>query len=66
MKEPYQDDANKYLGIQEAFGIKDAISKEKIRKEFYKRIRQILGTEHNTTLGIACFALQIILLVATR
>ena len=37
----------KYLGIQEAEGVANAANKDKVRKEFYRRVRAILQTELN-------------------
>ena len=42
-----QEETYKYLGIQEAEGVKNAANKEKVRKEFYRRVRAILQTELN-------------------
>ena len=42
-----QDSTYKYLGINEGDGIQHATMKEKIRKEYYRRIRLVLGSELN-------------------
>ena len=39
------DGAHKYLGIYESNGIKHATMKEKIRKEYYRRINMVLKSE---------------------
>lgn len=38
----------KYLGVEEHDGIQHSLMKEKIKKEYYRRVRQILKTELNS------------------
>ena len=47
IRELEQEGTYKYLGIQEAEGVSNAANKEKVRKEFYRRVRAILQTELN-------------------
>ena len=47
MKELQQEETYRYLGIQETEGVTNAANKEKMRKEFYRRVRAILQTELN-------------------
>ena len=47
IKELEQERTYKYLGIQEAEGVSNAANKEKVRKEFYRRVRAILQAELN-------------------
>ena len=47
IKELEHEGMYKYLGIQEAEGVANAANKEKVRKEFYRRVRAILQTELN-------------------
>ena len=42
------DETYKYLGVNEGDGINHASMKEKIRKEYYRRIRLVLKTELNS------------------
>ena len=42
-----QEEVYKYLGIDESDGIQHSKMKEKIRKEYYRRVRLILRTELN-------------------
>jgi len=42
------DETYKYLGVNEGNGINHAVMKEKVRKEYYRRIRLILKTELNS------------------
>ena len=53
IKELQQEDSYKYLGINEAEGIQQATMKEKIRKEYYRRVRLILKSELNAVNRIA-------------
>ena len=53
IKELQQEDSYKYLGINEAEGIQHATMKEKIRKEYYRRVRLILKSELNAVNRIA-------------
>ena len=48
-----QEDSYKYLGINEAEGIQHVKMKEKIRKEYYMRVRLILKSELNAVNRIA-------------
>ena len=47
IKELEQERIYIYLGIQEAEGVSNAANKEKVRKEFYRRVRATLQTELN-------------------
>ena len=47
IKELQQKDSYKYLGINETEGIQHAKMKEKIRREYYRRVRLILKSELN-------------------
>ena len=42
------EETYKYLGVSEGDGINHALMKEKIRKEYYRRIRLVLKTELNS------------------
>ena len=42
-----QEDVYKYLGVDESDGIQHSKMKEKIRKEYNRRVRLILRTELN-------------------
>ena len=42
-----QEDVHKYLGVDESDGIQHSKMKEKIRKEYNRRVRLILRTELN-------------------
>lgn len=42
-----QEGTYKYLGINEGVGIQHSKMKEKIRKEYYRRIRMVLKSELN-------------------
>ena len=53
IKELQQEDSYKYLGINEAEGIQHAKMKEKIRREYYRRVRLILKSELNAINRIA-------------
>ena len=53
IKELQQEDSYKYLGINEAEGIQHAKMKEKIRREYYRRVRLILKSELNAVNRIA-------------
>ena len=44
-----QEETYKYLGVNEGNGIQHAMMKEKIRKEYYRRIRLVLKSELNAT-----------------
>ena len=57
---------NKYFGINDMNGINHTINEEKIRKEFYKRIRVILRTELNAkykviAISVVTYSFDIIL-----
>ena len=45
IQELYQEGTYKYLGIYESDGIQHSKMKEKIRKEYYRRIRMVLKSE---------------------
>ena len=47
IKEINVDNGYKYLGILEAYGIKDKEMKEKMRKEYTRRVRQVLKSKLN-------------------
>ena len=47
IKELEQENAYKYLGADEGDGIQHAKMKEKVRKEYYCRVRMVLKTELN-------------------
>ena len=47
IKELDQEGTYKYLGINEGDGIQHSKMKEKIRKEYYRRIRMVLKSELN-------------------
>ena len=47
IKELSQEDTYKYLGVNEAKSIQNSAMKEKIRKEYYRRVRMILKSELN-------------------
>ena len=47
VQELYQEEVYKYLGVDENDGIQHSKMKEKIRKEYNKRVRLILRTELN-------------------
>ena len=47
VRELYQEEVYKYLGVDENDGIQYSKMKEKIRKEYTKRLRLILRTELN-------------------
>ena len=53
IKELQQEDSYKYLGINEAEGIQHAKMKEKMRREYYRRVRLILKSELNAINRIA-------------
>ena len=48
IQELAQEGTYKYLGIDEGNGIKHAATKEKVRKEYYRRIKMILKSELNS------------------
>ena len=48
IKELDPEESYKYLGVYEGDGIQHAKMKEKIRKEYYRRIRMVLKTELNS------------------
>ena len=48
IKELEQESTYKYLGVNEGDGIQHSMMKEKIRKEYYHRVRMILKTELNS------------------
>ena len=43
-----QEEVYKYLGVNEGDGIQHAQMKEKVRKEYYRRVRLVLRTELNS------------------
>ena len=45
IKELDQEGTYKYLGVNEGDGIQHATMKEKVREEYYRRIRVILKSE---------------------
>ena len=47
IKELDQEDTYKYLGVDEGDGIQHAKMKERVRKEYYHRVRMVLKTELN-------------------
>ena len=47
IKELEQENTYKYLGVDEGDGIQHAKMKEKVRKEYYRRVRMVLKTELN-------------------
>ena len=47
IKELEQEESYKYLGINEGDGIQHSQMKEKIRKEYYRRVRLVLKSELN-------------------
>ncbi|XP_078348127.1 uncharacterized protein LOC144633190 isoform X1 [Oculina patagonica] len=47
IKELDQENTYKYLGVDESDGIQHAKMKEKVRKEYYRRVRMVLKTELN-------------------
>ena len=47
IKELEQEGTYKYLGVNQGDGIQHAATKEKIRKEYYRRVRLILKSELN-------------------
>ena len=47
IRELDQEEAYKYLGINEGDGIQHAAMKEKVRKEYYRRVRLVLKSELN-------------------
>jgi len=49
IKELNQEDTYKYLGVNEGDGIQHAAMKEKIRKEYYRRVRLAIKSELNAT-----------------
>lgn len=49
IRELDQVEAYKYLGINEGDGIQHAAMKEKVRKEYYRRVRLVLKSELNAT-----------------
>ena len=42
-----QESTYKYLGVNEGDGLQHSAMKEKIRKEYYRRVRMVLKTELN-------------------
>lgn len=48
IRELEQDEAYKYLGISVGDVIQHLQMKEKVRKEYYKRVRLVLNTELNS------------------
>ena len=66
IKELEQEGANKYLSIQEAEGVKNSANKEKVRKEFYRRVRAILQTELNARNAIMAINSLAIPIVTSR
>lgn len=67
IRELEHDEAYKYLGISEGDGIQHSQMKEKVRKEYYRRVRLVLNTELNSKkqnishkhLGCPCGAIQL-------
>ena len=53
IKELQQEDSYKYLGINEAEDIQHVKMKEKVRREYYRRVRLILKSELNAINRIA-------------
>ena len=47
IRELDQEEAYKYLGINEGDGIQHATMKEKVRKEYYRRVKLVLKSELN-------------------
>ena len=47
IEELEQESTYKYLGVSEGDGIQHSAMKEKIRKEYYGRVRMVLKTELN-------------------
>ena len=63
IRELEQEGAYKYLGIKEAEEVSNAANKEKVRKEFYRRVRAILPTElnaRNKVMAINSLAIPIV------
>ena len=48
IRELEQNDTYKYLGIDEGDGIQHSLMKERLRKEYYRRVRAILKSELNS------------------
>ena len=51
IKELEQENTYKYLGVDEGDGIQHAKMKEKVRKEYYRRVRMVLKTELNAAIN---------------
>lgn len=51
ISELYQEGIYKYLRINEGDGIQHATMKEKVRKEYYRRVRLVLKSELNAANG---------------
>ena len=49
IKELDQENTYKYLGVDEGDGIQHAKMKEKVKKEYYRRVRMVLKTELNAS-----------------
>ena len=49
IKQLNQEETYKYLGVHEGEGIQHSMMKEKIRKEYYRRVRLVLKSELNAT-----------------
>ena len=47
IEELEQESTFKYLGVNEVDGLQHSAMKEKIRKEYYRRVRMVLKTELN-------------------
>ena len=47
IKKLYQEETYKYLGIEEGDGIQQGKMREKIRKEYYRRVRAVLQSKLN-------------------
>ena len=47
IEELEQESTYKYLGVNEGDGLQYSAMKEKIRKEYYRRVRMVLKTELN-------------------
>ena len=63
IRELDQDSTYKYLGVNEGDGIQHASMKEKIRKEYYRRVRLVLRSELNATnkiLAINALAIPVV------
>jgi len=43
----WTEEAYKYLGVNKGDGVNHSFMKEKVRKEYYRRIRLVMKTELN-------------------